>query len=95
MAFLERFCGGAVAQGSLLAVLVLFVNALDLGPDAVFVGELEVPVNEALDRRRDQVLMHERVRELLLVIAELILVEVELVISGDVGRGELLGEDIF
>lgn len=95
MAFLERFCGGAVAQRSLLTVLVLFVDALDFRSDAVFVGELEVPVDEALDRRRDQVLMHERISELLLVIAELILVEVELVVGGDVGRGELLGEDIF
>jgi len=87
LAFLEGFSGGAVSQGSLLVVLVLLVDALDLGTDTVLVGELEVPVNEPLDGGRDQVLVHERISELLLVIAELILVEVELVVRGDVGRG--------
>ena len=69
MALLQGFCGGAVAQGSLLVVLVLFVDAFDFWPDAVFVGELEVPVNEALDRRRDQMLVHERIGELLLIVS--------------------------
>lgn len=69
VALQEGLGGGAVAQGLLLVVPVLLVDALDLGPDAVFVGELEVAVDEALDRGRDQVLVQERLCELLLVVA--------------------------
>lgn len=95
LALLEGLGRGAVPQGFLLEVPVLLEDALDLRADAVFVGELEVAVNEALDRGRDQMLMHEGICELLLVIAQLILVEIELVVSGDVGRSQLLGEDLF
>ena len=68
LALLEGLGRGAVPQGFLLEVPVLLEDALDLCADAVFVGELEVAVDEAFDRGRDQMLMHEGICELLLVI---------------------------
>lgn len=52
----------------------------------MFVGELEVLEDQPLLARRDQVLVDQSFAELLLVLPELIGVEVELVIGGNVGR---------
>ena len=67
----------------------------DFSSEEFLVEELEVVEEQLFFGCRNEVLVDEGVRKLLLVVAEFVLVEVEGVVGGDVGRGHLAGEDGF
>lgn len=61
----------------------------------MLIRELKVLEKKSLLGRRNEMLIHQSLSELLLIVSELIFIEVELVICWDVGWSELLGKDCF
>lgn len=61
----------------------------------MLIRELKVLEKKSLLGSRNEMLIHQSLSELLLIVSELILIEVELVICWDVGWSELLGKDCF
>lgn len=59
----------------------------------MLIRELKILEKQSLLGRRNQVLIHQSLGELLLIVSELILIEVELVICWDVWWSKFLGKD--
>lgn len=66
-------------------VFVFFVNILHFFSNAILIGEFEIAVDESFHGGRDEMLMHQSLSEFLLIITKLILIEIEFLVSGDIG----------
>lgn len=66
-------------------VFVFFVNILHFFSNAILIGEFEIAVDESFHGGRYEMLMHQSLSEFLLIITKLILIEIEFLVSGDIG----------
>lgn len=66
-------------------VFVFFVNILHFFFNAILIGEFEIAVDESFHGGRYEMLMHQSLSELLLIVSKLILIEIEFLVSGDIG----------